>query len=233
MKAIKEHGECIINYGDKSYFFRPSFQAMNDLGDPDEIVQKFADIHDDSTVKMITALTDTCSGRLPEWSIDYFNRYGGVKTALLAAMDVMIACCEEDITPLIGEIKPSKRAGKLWVWNRGAMESHEIVIIASNLMQHGVIGKAKVRVPMRNETGKTTSKFRAVEYINAARSHFGISREEAASLTMTEFCLMLNAKYPPQAGLTREEYDAGKEEAKRLRRARIEAERIKKERANV
>lgn len=227
MKAIKEHGETIINYRDKSFFFRPSFKAMDDLGSPDDIVQKFADIHDDSTVRLIQALHQNC-GSLPSWSLDYFSKYGTIRTALLAAMDVMTVCCDEDITPLIGEIRPSKRGDRLWVWNKGAMRHEEIVIIASNLIQHGIIGKAKVRVPIRNEPAKkTTNKFRAVEYINAARTHFCISRAEAESLTMTEFQLMLNAKYPPQEGLTRDEFESVKDSAKRLRQARIEAEKIK------
>ncbi len=54
---------------------------------------------------------------------------------------------------------------------------------------------------------KKTSEFRAADYVIAARNHFGISREEAENLTMTEFQLMLIAKYPDQKGYTGEEYD--------------------------
>jgi hypothetical protein len=69
-------------------------------------------------------------------------------------------------------------------------------------MQHGVIGKAKVRRLQRHESGETTSEFRAFDYISAARSHFGMGRDEAAALTMTEFQLLLAAKYPDQKGFT-------------------------------
>ncbi|MDN8924050.1 DUF6246 family protein, partial [Staphylococcus aureus] len=75
------------------------------------------------------------------------------------------------------------------------------------LITHGVIGKAKVRQLQRNESKGTTSEFKAVDYINAARNHFSMTRTEAENLTMTEFILMLNQKYPDQKGFTREEYD--------------------------
>lgn len=37
--------------------------------------------------------------------------------------------------------------------------------------------------------------------------HFGIFYAEAERLTIIEFILLLNAKYPEQKGFTREEYD--------------------------
>ncbi len=50
------------------------------------------------------------------------------------------------------------------------------------------------------------TEFNAFEYISAARNHFGMRREEAEQLTMTEFQMLLAAKYPEQKGFTREEY---------------------------
>jgi hypothetical protein len=58
----------------------------------------------------------------------------------------------------------------------------------------------------------------------AARNHFGISREEAENLTMTEFAMMLNAKYPNQKGFTREEYDTVMDEDDRRWQAMMEQE---------
>ena len=228
MKAIKEHGECIVYHGDREYFFRPSFSAMMQIGEPKDIVQCYADVHDDTTLKLINELVLVC-GKVPDWSADYLNRFGSVKKSLLAAMDVLTACCNDDVTPLIGYLKESRRSDRGMMWVKGLLEHHQIVILASSLMQHGIIGKAKVRIPQRAaSTGKKTNDFHAVEYINAARAHFGMTRDDAASLTMTEFVLLLNAKFPNQKGLTKEEYDAGKAEALRQRQVRIEAEKIKK-----
>lgn len=88
------------------------------------------------------------------------------------------------------------------------MPREDIVIIARQLLLHGIIGQAKVRRLQRHESSNTTNEFRAFDYISAARSHFGMSRDEAARLTMTEFQFLLAAKYPDQKGFTREEYDA-------------------------
>ncbi|HDU8566434.1 TPA: hypothetical protein RG686_003807, partial [Morganella morganii] len=46
------------------------------------------------------------------------------------------------------------------------------------------------------------------DYISAARVHFNITRSEAEQLTMTEFVMMLKAKYPDEKGFTRDEYEA-------------------------
>ena len=45
-----------------------------------------------------------------------------------------------------------------------------------------------------------------------ARTHLGMSREEAEQLTMTEFQMMLAAKFPEQKGFSREEYDSVQED---------------------
>ncbi|MGM7948250.1 DUF6246 family protein, partial [Yersinia enterocolitica] len=52
-----------------------------------------------------------------------------------------------------------------------------------------------------------SNEFNAMDYINSARIHFNMSRAEAEQLTMTEFQLLLKAKYPEDKGFTREEYD--------------------------
>ena len=68
--------------------------------------------------------------------------------------------------------------------------------------------QAEVRQLQRHETGERTTEFKAFDYISAARSHFGMNRDEASQLTMTEFQMLLAAKYPDQKGFTREEYDS-------------------------
>ena len=62
----------------------------------------------------------------------------------------------------------------------------------------------------------------------AARNHFGISREEAENLTMTEFSMMLSSKYPDQKGFTREEYDAVMDDDERRWQEMIEREKLTK-----
>ena len=123
-------------------------------------------------------------------------------------MNVMAACCDEDISILIGELKPGKSGKWLFVYRKGLMPVSDMLLIAQSLIQHGIIGKAKVRKLQRHEGSQSSSEFNAFEYINAARTHLGMSREEAERLTMMEFQMLLAAKFPEQKGFTKEEYDA-------------------------
>lgn len=123
-------------------------------------------------------------------------------------MDVLTACCNRDASPLVGMLVPSKTKKRTFLYRPGKMPATDMIIFAQSLMTHGIIGKAKVRRLQRHEGGQTTSEFNAFEYISAARNHFGMSRDEAEQLTMTEFTMLLAAKFPEQKGFTKEEYDA-------------------------
>lgn len=205
MTALKEIGEIGISdsrEGGKDFLLRPSFAAMARLGEPAEIVRIYGTVNGSDAQQLLVA----CAGALkciPAWVSPSFNLLAD--RLLSAAMLVVQSCCEEDLTAIIGEWKGWSR---YVVYRPGMMPRNDIVVIAQQLMQHGVVGKAKVRRLQRHESGETTSEFRAFDYISAARLHFGMRRDEAAALTMTEFQLLLAAKYPDQKGFTREEYDA-------------------------
>lgn len=212
MTPIKELGECVIGTDTHEYFFRPSFRNMARIGEPDEIVQTFYDLCNDEVTPLIQQaaqvyIRDEYS-HLPDCVMRYIQSGLLNRKAVLAAHTVLTACCDDDIGELVGWMKPGKSRKRGFMWRPGTMPAPEMIIVAQNLMMHGIIGKAKVRKLQRYESNETTSEFRATDYIMAARNHFGISREEAENLTMTEFALMLNAKYPNQKGFTREEYDA-------------------------
>ena len=205
MTALKEIGEIGISdsrEGGKDFLLRPSFAAMARLGEPAEIVKIYATVNGNDAQQLLVA----CAGALkcvPAWVSPSFHLLS--ERLLSAAMLVVQSCCEEDLTAIIGEWKGWSR---YVVYRPGMMPRNDIIVIAQQLMQHGVIGKAKVRRLQRHDSGEATSEFRAFDYISAARSHFAMGREEAAALTMTEFQLLLAAKYPDQKGFTREEYDA-------------------------
>ncbi|HGI7020733.1 TPA: DUF6246 family protein [Klebsiella aerogenes] len=224
MTPVKEFGECLITSGDKEYFFRPSLLAMTRIGEPAEIVQTFYDLCNDEATPLIQQaaqvyIRDEYS-RLPDCVLRYIQSGLLSRKAVMAAHAVLTACCDGDIGELVGWMKPGKSRKRGFMWRPGTMPAPEMIIVAQNLMMHGIIGKAKVRKLQRHETSDTTNEFRASEYIVAARNHFGISKEEAWQLTMTEFQLMLIAKYPEQKGYTREEYDHAADDyfARRKRR---------------
>ncbi|WP_312463354.1 DUF6246 family protein [Pantoea endophytica] len=219
MTPMKEIGECLISTQDADYMFRPSFANMMRIDEPQEIVQAFYDLHSDEVTPLVERAV-AAYGHVPAWLLEHIRTTTYGKRALMAALTVMEACTECDISSLIGEFRPAKTKGKPFKRRAGQMGDFEILLIAQSLITHGIIGKAKVRQLQRHESSQGTSEFSAFEYISAARNHFGISREEAERLTMTEFQHMLNAKYPDQKGFTRDEYEAVADDymAKKARR---------------
>ncbi|MBJ3794668.1 DUF6246 family protein [Enterobacter asburiae] len=205
MTALREIGEIGISdsrEGGKDYLLRPSFEAMTRIGEPNEIVEIYADIHGREAQTLIAACEDAFGG-FPEWMGPAMRRVSD--RLLTSAMDVLQACSDEDLTPIVGEW--DEVDGKL-SYTPGIMPQSDIVIFAQHLLQHGVTGKAKTRKLQRHESSGGTNEFNAIEYINAARIHFSISLDEARRLTMTEFQELLSEKYPNQKGLTKEEYSA-------------------------
>nr|WP_254919478.1 DUF6246 family protein [Pantoea sp. VS1] len=201
MAPAKEIGECLITVGEDDYFFRPSFENMMRIGNPQEIVQSFYDLHSDEQSSLVRRSVAAFGG-IPAWLVSCLSRPQSSKYAVYAAMNVLAACCDEDISTLIGELRPGNTGKWLFVYWKGLMPVSDMVLIAQSLIQHGIIGKAKVRKFQRHEAGQSSSEFNASEYINAARTHLGMSKEEAERLTMTEFQMLLAAKFPEQKGFT-------------------------------
>lgn len=217
MTALTDIGEFSVSdslTGGKDYLLRPSFEAMTRIGTPEEIVQAYATIHGSDVSRLIEACAGTLH-RLPDWLSPSFNR--AAEKLLSTSMHVLQACCDADLTPMIGEWKGWRHC---IVYRSGQLPKNDIIVLAQHLIQHGVVGKAKVRQLQRHESGERTSEFKAFDYISAARSHFGMNRAEASQLTMTEFQMLLAAKYPDQKGFTREEYDAVADDYLKKRAAR-------------
>lgn len=224
MNPMVEIGEMLISDRYTDYFFRPSFTAMSRIGSPVDIVDAYATLNGYEVAQVVASAKDSY-GEIPEWLVKALRKPAYGRKVLSTAMHVMQSCCDEDVTPLIGEWRAGKKGV---IYRRGSMSTGEIILIAHTLIEHGVMGKAKIRKPQRAETNSYVNEFRSIEYINSARIHFGISRAEAERLTMTEFQLMLNAKYPDQKGFTREEYDTVRDDYFKRREARIAAEKAKK-----
>ncbi|HEH6363721.1 TPA: hypothetical protein SHS77_005539 [Raoultella planticola] len=229
MTPIKELGECLIGADGREFFFRPSFRAMARIGEPAEIVQTLYDLLSDDVTPLLQRAAEAYIrdeySRLPDCVLRYIQSGLLTRKAIMAAHTVLTACCDDDIGELVGWMRPGKGRKRGFVWRPGSLPPEDMIIIAQNLMTHGIVGKAKIRQLQRHESNETTSEFRATDYIMAARNHFGISREEAENLTMTEFAMMLNAKYPNQKGFTREEYDNVMDEDDRRWQAMMEKEK--------
>lgn len=216
---LTEIGEMRISLSDGSFFFKPSFRAMNEIGTPKEIVEVYAKLNGIDYVAPLQHVEYLPFGAqmqvMKTISKPVYGRH-----VLSAAYIVMQSCCEDDISVLIGGWKPTPRGVR---YVPGIMPVSDIIIIARNLMQHGIIGKSPLKVPERlEEQGKkTTNEFHASQYIISARTHFDMTRDEAENLSMTEFQMMIKNKYPEPKGLTKEEraaeYDQAKADRERMK----------------
>lgn len=216
---LTEIGEMRISLSDRSFFFKPSFRAMNEIGTPKEIVEVYAKLNGIDYVAQLQHVEYLPFGAqmqvMKTISKPVYGRH-----VLSAAYIVMQSCCEDDVSVLIGGWKPTPRGVR---YVPGIMPVSDIIIIARNLMQHGIIGKSPLKVPERlEEQGKkTTNEFHASQYIISARTHFDMTRDEAENLSMTEFQMMIKNKYPEPKGLTKEEraaeYDQAKADRKRMK----------------
>lgn len=216
---LTEIGEMRISLCDRSFFFKPSFRAMNEIGTPKEIVEVYAKLNGIDYVALLQHVECLPFGAqmqvMKAISKPVYGRH-----VLSAAYIVMQSCCEDDVSVLIGGWKPTPRGVR---YVPGIMPVSDIIIIARNLMQHGIIGKSPLKVPERlEEQGKkTTNEFHASQYIISARTHFDMTRDEAENLSMTEFQMMIKNKYPEPKGLTKEEraaeYDQAKADRERMK----------------
>lgn len=216
---LTEIGEMRISLSDRSFFFKPSFRAMNEIGTPKEIVEVYAKLNGIDYVSPLQHVEYLPFGAqmqiMKTISKPVYGRH-----VLSAAYIVMQSCCEDDVSVLIGCWKPTPRGVR---YIPGIMPVSDIIIIARNLMQHGIIGKSPLKVPERlEEQGKkTTNEFHASQYIISARTHFDMTRDEAENLSMTEFQMMIKNKYPEPKGLTKEEraaeYDQAKADRERMK----------------
>ncbi|WP_416777495.1 DUF6246 family protein [Xenorhabdus budapestensis] len=205
MTPMLEIGEMVISTERKDFLLCPSFAAMTRLGTPRQIVAAYTLLNGAETQALIQRAM-LAYGTIPDWLVALMRKPVFGRAILSTAMRVIQACCDEDIDDLIGEWRPGQKGV---VYRPGGLPVKDIILIANELITHGVMGKVKLRKLQRHEGTETYSdQFNAIEYINAARTHFSMSRGEAERLTMTEFQMMLKAKFPDEKGFTREEYDA-------------------------
>ncbi|ELY5205597.1 hypothetical protein SM866_004371, partial [Yersinia enterocolitica] len=190
MTPMLDIGEMLLSDTERrqDYFFRPSLKNMTKIGAATEIVETYAVLNGSELNQVLTPAINANlpASLIPRNAIKQCSDY-----ILSAAIRVIEACCDRPVTELIGEFKGWRNC---IVYRPGKVSKEVVITIARELIEHGVIGKAKVRKLQKNE-GKNeySSEFNAMDYINSARIHFNMTRDEAEQLTMTEFQLLLKA----------------------------------------
>jgi hypothetical protein len=186
-KPITSIGEIGAYAGDKEYLFRPSLSAMDSLGSPAEIVQKFAILFSSPKIN-------------PIWPVPSYRAWE--RELIATAYDVLVACCDEDVTPLLGHM------GSKWgSFVPGAMPSMDIVHLARSLMNDGIVGlKPEGRLAEKPKE-EYVAQFKAREFVAQAVAHLGVSSAEAWNMTMTEFAGAMQSKFGKPETLPVEEHD--------------------------
>lgn len=205
MDYSKEIGDFYLLSGEREYLFKPSFKNIAKTGAPAEIVEQYSALFNSEVLAFVTA-AESLNQDLQQYASKVAASPVFGRKILQLALVMLNACCDDDLTDLIGEFWSGKKG---LVYKKGTLSIRDIISLARHLALHGIVGN----VDMQKDNTKTeyAAEFNAEEYINAARCHFGLSRESAENLTMTEFQLLIKAKYPDQkkkqAIFTEDEYD--------------------------
>lgn len=185
-KPIVSIGELGVSLGERDWLFRPSFSAMDSLGSPREIVEKFTTLFEPPKIN-------------PFWPTQSYRAWEREVSSI--AYDVLMACCDDDVTPLIGHM------GTRWgSFVMGAMPTQDMVHLARSLMRHGIIGLKPEGLPAK-PVKEFTPEFNAREFVSQAVAHLGMSTAEAWNLTMTEFSGAMQSKFGKPETLPVEEHD--------------------------
>lgn len=199
-KPITSIGEIGAYVGDTGYLFRPSFAAMDSLGTPKEIVEKFALLFSSPKIN-------------PIWPLQAYRSWE--REVMATAYDVLMACCDDDLTPLLGHM------GSKWgSFIPGSMPATDMVHLARSLMNDGIIGLKPEGLPAK-PSAEYTAQFKAREFVAQAVAHLGISSEDAWKMTMIEFAGAMQSKFgKPETLPSLDEHDEAMERLKEINRLR-------------
>lgn len=205
MRAITSIGEIGCSVGERDYLFRPTLAAMDSLGSPREIVEKFSILFTPPKLNPIFPMP-----AYRAWE----------REVMATAYDVLVACCADDVSPLLGHM------GSRWgSFVPGVMPSSDMVHLARSLMRHGVIGVKPEGLLKTRPKEEFVPEFKAREFVAQAVAHLGLSSDEAWQMTMTEFSGAMQAKFgKPETLPPAEEHDeamARLAEINRLRQYRV------------
>jgi len=163
---LTRYGFGGIYIDDKEYKISPTFQNIDKLGTPKEIIETFTSFFNCPSIN---------------WQ---YHR----------AVEILQACCEPKL--------PNSATGRFKVYENGKLKlinppsqdfMHDIIVLATHCLRHGVIG---VTDSESESEGEPIKEFDVYFYIGLACEHLRRSREEAADMTLTEFLMMWDIRFP-------------------------------------
>lgn len=185
MQALTAIGEVGIEYKGRSYLLRPSLFSMTRIGTPKEIVETFGIIMGGEPIAH------------PVYTPDAVKRWRAMRFE--TCLHVIRSCCDEDVTPLVGGLVPS-RTGAGLRYQPGGMAIDAVLAIARCLMRHGVVGNAQRDTTKPEEVEDFNTEFNAADFVANAMAHLGMTAADAWQMTMTTFHGAMRAKFPAPPG---------------------------------
>lgn len=183
---LTAYGFGCIKFGGDEYKLSPTFTNISKLGTPQEIIELFRD----------------------------FIGATSAMSQYLLGVQVLNACCEPMLPEsLIGRVKPSVRGnGLVYVQpSHGKPMFEDVITLAHHCLKHGICGAVE-QDEDDEPTGEPIKEFDAYHYMELARTHLGLSLDDASNMTMTEFVRMMQIKFPPK----RNENRVSKKEEKEM-----------------
>lgn len=109
--------------------------------------------------------------------------------------DILLACSDsEAIDNYL--IKCRKQKPHL---KTNSIAMNDQIVVAAALMRHGVAGVNRPDYAKPKGKSKPLERFDINKIVSDAMIAFGLSKSEALDLTMSEFCHLLAAKFPPES----------------------------------
>lgn len=166
---LLNYGHACINWEGEQYMLTPSFANIAKLGTPKEIIDTFKTFISPGT-KAIT------------------------KFAI--ALKVLNSCSDKAIPEeLTGSVHLSVTRGRLYKMPKHDLPMFEdCITLAEHCLRHGICGA--VEPDIGEAPAKPVQEFDAYSFMEMARIHLDLSRDDAANVTMTEFARMMQAKFP-------------------------------------
>lgn len=179
---LTRYGFGAIYIDDNKYEVRPTFQNIGKLGNAKEVIETFKAFFNCPSIN---------------WQ---YHR----------AVEILQACCEPKL--------PDSATGRFRVDERGRMKivnpppqefMHDIIVLASHCLRYGVVG---VTDEESSGEGEPIKEFDVYYFIGLATEHLGRTREQAADMTLTEFLMAWDIKFPEQVKKRKERLTKAEQE---------------------
>lgn len=171
---LTRYGFGAIYIDDKQYKISPTFENIAKIGSPKQIVEEMKGFFN-----------------CPSINWQYYR-----------ALEILQHCCEPKL--------PEYVTGRFRVDARGRMKLvnpphndvvHDLIALAVHCLKYGVVG---VTDDDSQGDGEPITEFDPYYFIGLAQEHLNKSREQAADMTLTEFIMLWDIKFP-EAKKKREE----------------------------